>query len=445
LTTKPETVIKQIEELPEIHSKPLLQFKDWLIDDEDSSLTNAANYLRVLKLFSFELGEKDFRDITRENVLEFLDKRKKSINVDPEKKWVRTWNDYFSRLVTFFRWFTNHESGKDREDWGTPEPFNSIKKKKDKRDCSYSPNDVWSEEELLLVVKYCDNIRDKVIFTLCWDMASRNQEIVKMRIRDIVLKEKYAEASTAWDTKTGTRTNPIILGFPYLRELLNNHPFATEPDAYLILSRTSMKPLNPDSIWRISDTLKKRILKMIKDKTIKGEDREKLVKLLQKPWNPYLLGRHSSITEKSDILNDFQLKQFAGWGMNSTRPITYVHRRGKQVIDPLLQEHGIVEKQERKPTRKECSKCGNVNTTEATLCSKCSFVLNARAWEQTKLEEEQEKKEMDLTISVLKQKIEGLEQNQSDEQKRFEQYLEYREKVKKQELEDELLRREQSK
>jgi len=49
--TKPETVIKQIEELPEIHSKPLLQFKDWLIDEEDSMLSNATNYLRVLKLF----------------------------------------------------------------------------------------------------------------------------------------------------------------------------------------------------------------------------------------------------------------------------------------------------------------------------------------------------------------------------------------------------------
>ncbi|MEX2192509.1 MAG: hypothetical protein WD717_03920 [Nitrosarchaeum sp.] len=445
MTTKPETVIKQIEELPEIHSRPLLQFKDWLVDEEDSMLTNAANYLRVLKLFSFDFGEKDFRDVTKEDVLNFLDKRKKSIEIDPEKRWVRTWNDYLNRLIGFYRWFTNHESGKAREDWDTPEPFNSIKKKKDKRDCSYSPNDVWSEEELLLAVKYCDNTRDKVILTLCWDMASRNQEIVKMRIRDIVLKEKYAEASTAWDTKTGTRTNPIIIGFPYLRDLLNKHPFASEPNAFLILSRTSMKPLNPDSLWRVSDTLKKRISKMIKEKTIKGEDREKLVKLLQKPWNPYLLGRHSSITEKSDILNDFQLKQYAGWEINSTRPRTYVHRKGKQVINPLLEEHGIIEKQERKPTRKECSKCGHINTTEATLCSKCSFVLNARAWEQTKLEEAQEKKDLDLTISALKQKIENLEQSQSDEQKRFEQYLEYREKMKKQELEDELMRHDQAK
>jgi len=39
LTTKPETIIKQITEFPEIYSKPLLQFQDWLIG-EDSSLTN---------------------------------------------------------------------------------------------------------------------------------------------------------------------------------------------------------------------------------------------------------------------------------------------------------------------------------------------------------------------------------------------------------------------
>ncbi len=99
MTTKPETVIRQIEELPKIHSKPLLQFKDWLVDDEDSMLSNAANYLRVLKLFSFHLGNKEFKNITREDVLEFLDKRKKSIDIDPDKKWVRTWNDYLARIV----------------------------------------------------------------------------------------------------------------------------------------------------------------------------------------------------------------------------------------------------------------------------------------------------------------------------------------------------------
>jgi len=245
-------------------------------------------------------------------------------------------------------------------------------------------------------------------------MVSRNHELVKVRIKDIIIKEKYAEVSTSWDTKTGIRTCPIIVGFPYLRELLNSHPFANNPNSFLILSRTTSKPLNPDSLWRISDTLKKRITVMIKDGEIKGDERDKLVKLLQKPWNPYLMTRHSSLTEKSDVLNDFQLKQYAGWGINSTRPRTYVHRKGKQIINPLLQEYGIIEKQEHKSVRQECSKCGNINTTEATLCSKCSFVLNNRAWEQTKLEEVQEKKDLDLTITALKQKIETLEQNHSE-------------------------------
>jgi len=53
VTTKPETVIRQIEELPKIQRLPLLQFKDWLIEDEDSSMTNVGNYLRVLKLFIY--------------------------------------------------------------------------------------------------------------------------------------------------------------------------------------------------------------------------------------------------------------------------------------------------------------------------------------------------------------------------------------------------------
>jgi hypothetical protein len=79
VTTKPETIIKQIEELPKIQRLPLLQFKDWLIEEEDSSMTNVGNYLRVLKLFSIELGEKEFKNISREDVLDF--QKKYSVNL----------------------------------------------------------------------------------------------------------------------------------------------------------------------------------------------------------------------------------------------------------------------------------------------------------------------------------------------------------------------------
>ena len=426
MTSKPETVLKHIRNLEnQEHSSIFLEFHKWLTEEEDSSERNASTYLKILKMLSVDIANTKLDDITKQDIIVFLDKRKKPIEIDPDKKWERTWNDYLARLVGFYRWLYNKGTEIPREDWQTPEPFNSIKKKKNRRHSSYSPNDVWSQEELLLAVKYCDNLRDKAIFTMCWDMASRNHEIVKMRIRDIVLKEKYAEASTTWDTKTGTRTNPIIIGFPYLRDLLNRHPFSSDPNAFLFISRTTLKPLNPDSLWRITDTLKKRITLMIKNEKIKNDDKDKLVKLLQKPWNPYLLGRHSSLTEKTDMLNDFQLKQYAGWEINSTRPRTYVHRKGKQVINPLLAEHGIIPKQEHKISRKECSKCGHINTIEASLCVQCSYILDARAWKNTKIEEQQEKKELQLTLAAMQKKLEVMEQNQSDEQKRFEQWYNY--------------------
>lgn len=414
MTPKPETVIKQIQNLEnKTHSEIFLEFYRWLTEEQNSSARNATTYLKILRMFSIHIEKTSIDSITKEDVLLFLDKRKKSIEDDPEKKWERTWNDYLARLIGFYKWFANKNTETEREGWNTPEPIKSIKKKKNKRDSSYSPNDVWSQEELLLVVKYIDNIRDKVIFTLSWDLASRSDEIVKVRVRDIVIKEKYAEISTSWNTKTGTRTNPVIVGFPYLRELLNSHPFSSDPNAFLLLSKTSFRPLNPDSLWRVADTLKKRLLNMVKKHEIKGEDRSNLIKVLQKPWNPYLIGRHSSITEKTDMLNDFQLKQFSGWSINSKRPVTYVHRKGKQVINPLLQKYGIQENSETKVTRKTCGKCGEINTVESKLCSNCSFVLDNRAWEQIKLEEIQDKKDLNLTISALKKKIESLERNQS--------------------------------
>ncbi len=269
MVSKPETTYQEVKSLHKPHSKLILAFRDWLIDDEDSSVRNTCNYLRVLILFSKFLKKKNISKVKKDDIVLFLDQRKKSIDDDPEKKWQRTWNDYLSRLVGFYRWLENQDNLDDRENWQTPEPICNIKKKKNKRDSSYSPNDVWTQDELLLAIKYCDDIRDKALFSMGWDMAARNHELTKTKLKDIIIKEKYAEVSTAHDTKTGTRTNPIIVGFPYLRDLLNNHPFTNSPNAFLFLSKISSRPLRPDSLWKIADTLKKKIALMIEDEKIK--------------------------------------------------------------------------------------------------------------------------------------------------------------------------------
>ena len=443
MPTKPETILKKIDSLPDYQSRLCLKFKKWLEYENDNSERNWINYLKILSLFANHIENARFEDVTRDDVLSFLDKRKKSIDDDPDKKWIVTWNGYLSRLLGFYRWMYNHDKEQDREKWITPEMFSSIKRKKNKRISSYSPTDVWNIDEILTVVKYCTNPRDKAILTIAWDMAARNHEMVKLRLKDIIMKEKYAEATTSWDTKTGMRTSPLIISFPYVRELINSHPFANSPDSFLILSHINNKPLNSNSIWGITNDLKNIILKMLENGDIRGTDKEILTGLMKKPWNPYLIGRHSSLTEKTNLLTDHQLTKYAGWVPSTKRRETYIHMSGKEVNNPLLQYHGIEIITKPKPTRKECSKCGCINAVENSICSQCSFVLNARAWHETKSEEEQEKKDLNLTISVLKQKIENLEQNQIDEQIRFEQYFKYREQKKKQEVEDELMRHKQ--
>lgn len=294
MPTKPETILKKMGALPYYQLKLCLQFKEWLEYENDNSERNWINYFKILDLFADHIGNKMFEDVNREDILSFLDKRKKSIDEDPEKKWIVTWNGYLSRLLGFYRWLYNYDKEKDREEWVTPEIFASIKRKKNKRISSYSPTDVWSIVELLTVVKYCTNPRDKAILTISWDMAARNHEMVKLRLKDIVFKEKYAEATTSWDTKTGMRTSPLIISFPYLRDLINIHPFANSPDAFLILSHTSNKPLSSNSIWGITKDLKNKITKMLENGDIKETDKEILTGLMKKPWNPYLIGRHSS-------------------------------------------------------------------------------------------------------------------------------------------------------
>ena len=93
MTSKPETVIAQIKELDnKQHSKLFLEFYDWLTDDHDSIPRNASTYLKILRMFSNDIGSKPLGEVTKEDIVEFLDKRKKNLDIDPEKKWQRTCN-----------------------------------------------------------------------------------------------------------------------------------------------------------------------------------------------------------------------------------------------------------------------------------------------------------------------------------------------------------------
>jgi hypothetical protein len=42
-------------------------------------------------------------------MIELLDTKMNSEERDPDKKWIRSWNDYLQRIKYFFRWLYNEK------------------------------------------------------------------------------------------------------------------------------------------------------------------------------------------------------------------------------------------------------------------------------------------------------------------------------------------------
>jgi hypothetical protein len=134
--------------------------------------------------------------------------------------------------------------------------------------------------------------------------------------------------------------------------------------------------------------------KLLKDPNVTPEDKQKIEQLLEKPWNPYIR-RHSSLTEKSKILKEHTLRQFAGWSINSNMPQKYIHYFGNEASESLLEAYGIVTNDKKLSDAlrpKQCPNCNEPNKPDGKFCAKCRMVLTYDAYSET-LESEKQKED----------------------------------------------------
>jgi hypothetical protein len=408
------------------------------------------NQLKAVIAFGAFLGpDKTFLEIRRkEEISAFLDTKIKPEDVDPERRWITTWNDYLHRLKRFFRWLHCHylpkmrkmqkeeegrglegeDEGKkegaesrddviidddndDESNWKTP-AFAAIKQKKTKRLSPYSENDIWDRDELLTVVKYAANIRDKAILTLFWDLDARNHEITLLKIKDIRLREGYGEGEIPDTAKTGSGPILLTISYPYVRDWLRVHPAKNNPQARLICSLhdNSGGPIQPDALWQMMhERLRRRIRHMIDVGEITdSREVERLEYLLKaKKWNPYCL-RHSAITYDGDSLPEFALRKKVRWSMNSRQPARYMKRRmGNQLKAQILAREGIAvdDVLKDRPGVAVCPKCRHVNALEEKVCAKCGWPLSSQVCKQIKAEHHQE-------LEALREELRGAREQQ---------------------------------
>lgn len=170
------TTINKISQVPNSVNSLIIQEFHSYMQSGGCSERNQNNNLKAIIAFGNFIGpDTSFYDIhSRDQILRYLDTKIKNLDEDPDEKWITTWNDYLNRIKLFFRWLTNKNTI-NKSDWKTPD-FVQIKEKKSKRTSPYSENDIWDRDELLTIIKYEPEIRNKAIVALLWDLDARNHE-----------------------------------------------------------------------------------------------------------------------------------------------------------------------------------------------------------------------------------------------------------------------------
>ena len=349
------------------------------------NLDTSDNYqnglLKVIIRYAEYLGpDTTFYQIQdREQIIKYLDSKRKTVEEDQDKKWIITWNDYLWRLKYFYRWLYNaKEKGVDAksyDSWTTPS-FINIKSKRTKRLSPYSETEIWDKEELFTIIKYETNIRNKAILSLMWDLDARPSEIVLLKNKHIRLKEKYGEGEIPHQAKTGSGPVLLTFSFPYVRDWLNLHPFKGQQEARLICNLQTGAPIKADQINEIMKQLKERIKILLERGEITDtKEKEKLEHLLvTKKWNPYCI-RHSAITSDSDYLPEYALKKKVRWSMNSKQGSRYIkNRMGNELKNKILEYNGIISENEDK---QETIYFLHVLDVNLSMSLKINTVLNA--------------------------------------------------------------------
>ena len=87
---------------------------------------------------SSEYVNKAFVDFTRDDVLSYLDSHRKTEDADPKHKWKGSYNLRKIHIGKFFKWLKK------------PEVLEGIHAQKRKEKSTYSPSDLWTEEDSIV-------------------------------------------------------------------------------------------------------------------------------------------------------------------------------------------------------------------------------------------------------------------------------------------------------
>jgi integrase/recombinase XerD len=107
MPTKLSTTVSKIHTIHNAINATLIEEFHKYMKDNDSSERHQNNALKVVIAYVKFLGsDKTLYDIKhKEQITKFLDIKIKSVEQDPDRKWITTWNHYLHRIKLFLDGF----------------------------------------------------------------------------------------------------------------------------------------------------------------------------------------------------------------------------------------------------------------------------------------------------------------------------------------------------
>jgi integrase/recombinase XerD len=356
---------------------------------------DTINKLKRLAQFH---NPKPFHEMTRSDVLAFLDRLRKLESVDTLHKWQGTHELHRTIFLRFFKWLYRPREDTPPKQRPIPEVMYNITKIKRKEISIYKPTDLWTEEDDVLFYRYCPSLRDRCWHAVSRDTGCRVGEMLRIKVKDVIvqqLENGYQIARINVSGKTGFRNVRLNNAYPRVKDWLSNgHPYPAYPNSPLFCgvgSKNTGRSVTRHTIHAMYASYKKeRFPKLLNDPLVPEDDKRKISELLRKPWNPYIR-RHTAATEISKALKDDTLiDTYMGWSRAGNTRHKYQHYYADDSFDAILTVmDGLKPPSNATNTGKkgllrprQCPNCNEVNKPENKFCSKCKFVLTFDAYNE---------------------------------------------------------------
>lgn len=183
----PKVIKKNLCMLSEDNIKTVIRY----ITTTNTDINLSSNYrkdiiellTRLARYYADKIAaNKDFKfkDVTRDDIIRFLDSHRKLKEEDPLNRWVGTYNTYLIHITRFFKWlYAPDTPAKERK---KPAVVDNIPKLHRKQQSIYKPSDMWTPEDDLLFLSYCPSKRDRCYHAISRDLSARPHEILSLRI-----------------------------------------------------------------------------------------------------------------------------------------------------------------------------------------------------------------------------------------------------------------------